>query len=615
MKNMSLKYTKKGTRTIVSHQDCLPFVAIDHQIVEIYKQKISGVKADKLCALNCKRSYTRGSDKPIYSFDSYSFIDKNETLRYDKEYLLLIYNNNIEQCERETNLFLNAANIKIPQVDKENSQSLDFGGGVAKLNIMDIIYLQNFRIFLRIEKNLLKAGLLYPHLDFLIQEVNILIRYASITLSKQLLNKDDNSLQAKTFGYLTLTQSGTILPLSLDDTDEISKFAIVGVWTYGEDITDENLKDSQLLKSRVWGLLSHFYIMPKFSCRFTYTKNNPSFLLINFNKKRSPKVFLFKISDKCSLNCKLSLENFNIYVDEAQGTMYKDNKTKVRSVNIDFSSTSQNPSLETSFHVHPDKSVYSKESQAKNFPQQLPIPVRRIQPEVKELTESDVSVIKYIREYQDKNEVFYRKTIEKMQDQISLLSQAIVSINQNLVYLNQKVVNVQKEHGGDTFILPDLTNSHSISESSNNIVFADDLKNSKTLSEILQVPNNKHYKRYKTSDVDIIPETEQFFVEDIKFSYNKCQKKTICKPSEQRLSRAEGSSLEFQIINDNSSSSLKKEENSSVLTKITKIYDQNEYNSRRENNASIPIPKINPKFKRYVPSSDSEVSDSGYDGL
>ena len=583
----------------------MPNLAIEQQLVEIYRQKIKDISADKICAFICKKSFIKGLDKPLYSFDEFYFPDKEDKIDYDIEYAILAYNNDIEQCVKEKDLYLKNKSTEIPVLNAQNSQAPEIKEGLANINLLDIVYLQNFRVFMKMEHDTLDIGLFYPHLDFSIIEININIRYPSIPLCRRLLNKDEESLGSKTFGYLTLTLRGTVLPLMHDADEDIMKYAIVGLWTFGEDVTEQSLNNCKSIQSRIWGLLTHFFRYSKISYRYTFTKEKNSFLFISFNKNSPPKVFLFKMTDKAELEGEIKLDQYKTDYKEIEGTIIKDKKNKVRSYNVDLSTIPREPSLHNSFEL----------PQIANPPYDRQTSAMGIQAEMRESIDSDASLIKYIKNYQDKNENFYRKTIEKMQDQIGLLSQAIVSINQNLAILNQKITNGQSERVTDTFILPDLTtNSLSISESSNNIVFADDLKGSKTLSEVQAVTNNNRHKRYKTNDIEVIKEKNlDNFNEPNSFD-NQANTNNENNKNEKTSLFANSSNYGFKTVKNVENIEPEVEDNKSYIMKsLNKMNADTEYNPKNENTGSIPVPKINPKFKRYVPSSDSEASETEND--
>lgn len=567
------------------------------------------ISADKVCAFVCKCVFVKNFDKPLYSFDEFYFPDKTDTIEYEHEYTILAYNNNIAQCKRERDMFFKGSGANVPGLNGQNSQDPEFRTGLANLNLLDVAYLQNFRIFLKIENDNLDVGILYPHLDFTIHKANLNIKYAATALNKMLFQKGEKPLGSKAFGYFTLTHTFILHPLMHDEKNS-TQFPKVGLWTFGENITEESLNNCKSTQARVWGLCTHFFKSSNITSRFTVSKDKNIFLFISFNLNSPPQIFVFKITDKSELDCETSLEHYKLNLRDAQGVAYKDSKTKVRSYNIDFSNHASEPSLHTSFEIHQNPSNFTKQSPNMNSRQDKPRSTTGIQADMKESTDSDMSIIKCLKDYQDKNEIFYRKTIERMQDQIGLLSQAIVSINQNLAILNQKVINNTSERVSDTFILPDLTtNSLSISESSNNLVFADDLKVSKTLSEVQIDSNNNKHKRYKTDDVEIIRQKDldnhkrksfdDQLIQDNK-EKTKNQDSVIFNESNFRYtmrSKKESLTPDDDIIEN------------SIVQSLNKMNSEIEYRPTNENTNSIPIPKINPKFKRYIPSSDSDSSE------
>ena len=592
---------------ILSYDEALPYFAIEQQLVELYRQKIKEVSADKLCIFVCKKAFVKGLNKTIYSFDKFYFPDKEDNIDYENEYAMLAYNNDISQCKRERDLYFKNISTEIPILNARNSQSPDTKDGLAHLNLLDIVYLQNFRIFMKLETDVLETGVLYPHLDFSIQEVNINIRYPSIPLCRMLLNKDDETLGSKTFGYLTLTVRGTVLPLMHDADEEVKKYAIVGLWTFGEDISAQSLDNCKSTQSRVWGLFTHFFKTSKISYRYTYTKQKNSFLFISFNKSSAPKIFLFKMTDKSGLESEISLDQYKIDYKETQGSILKDQKTKVKSYNIDLSTIPREPSSHNSFEIQ----------QGYNPPVDRLTSTTGIQAEMRESVDSDLSYKMRLKYYQETNDAYFKKTIEGMQDQLKVLSQAIVAINQNLAILNQKVMNGHSEKNTDTFILPNLTNnSLSISASSHNLVFADDLKVSKTLSEVQPVSTNNKHKRYKTNDIEVIKEKDLDNLMEPKSLDNQTENEKQDKIFEKPSSLNNSSNFGFTTIHKAESIEPEDEEmKNPIMSSLNQMKQETEYNPKNQNNGSIHVPKINPKFKRYVPSSDSEISDTESDAL
>lgn len=608
---MRARRANKGMRVVLAHEDTLPYIALSKQLVEMYRKELVKCNEDGFCTFVCKSAYVKGLEKPLYSFSEFFFPEKEDLLDYEKEYVALAYTGDIEECAKERDLYLNGQSANIPVLNANNIQDPDFKEGLTKLSLIDIVYLQNFRLFMKIDNDGLDMGVLSPHVDFSIQEISINIRYPSIPLCRRLLNKDEESLGSKTFGYLTLTSTGTVLPLMHDSYKEVTKYAMVGLWTFGEDITEQSLGNCKSAQSRVWGLLAHFFKHSAISYRFTFVKEKAAFLLISFNKNTQPKVFLFKMLEKPDAYNEISLSNYNVDFKDFEGVSFKNQKTKIRSFNIDLSNVPREPSLHMSVEILPKSNNFFKPSPKLNSRQDRPTSITGFQAEMRESVDSDLSLIKCIKNYQDKNEGFYRKTIERMQDQIGLLSQAIVSINQNLALLNQKIMNGQNERATDTFILPDLTtHSLSISESSNNLVFADDLKVSKTLSEVQVAQTNNRHKRYKTDDIEVIKERDpNSFKEPNSFDNLVTQDQQQKRPERRNRVPEEP---DFKIPAYDKDESVEPEDEDmqmQVIASLNLMNDAIEYNPKNENTTSIPLPKINPKFKRYMPSSDSDMSD------
>lgn len=133
-----------------------------------------------------------------------------------------------------------------------------------------------------------------------------------------------------------------------------------------------------------------------------------------------------------------------------------------------------------------------------------------IQVDLKNSDFSEKSFIDQFQQFRQENSNFYKETIQKMQEQMSILSQAIVQINHNLTQINQKIfldpspqglsLREQSSRKLVQDMMPQLTTkSLSISDISHqHNVHPEDLDVSHTISEA-ESKRKRQHRRYKTT--------------------------------------------------------------------------------------------------------------------
>lgn len=654
-------YEKKARienkKVIIQFDDILPSFAMETRLLYLYMHKMKDVTEEKMVAFvsSFKKMKTGSLNKPIVFFKEFFFTGGDTKTVFNQEFIMLAYNKNQEQCEFERDNYIQERNTALPIINADNIESVEDDKkkrNFINLSLLDMVYLQNFRIFMKVDnkEEHLDFRLLYPHLNFCLQEISWNFKYCSVGLSQKLLGKKDNELSCKSFGFLTMDSNSRILPLQYDDLDHVFQYPLVGVWIYGEDLSQENLENNKRIQMRVWGVLTHFLKHFKIKCRFSFIKKKTDFLLLSFNKNSQPKMFSTKIVDRSEMDKEITVDHFRVDInDENYIRTFKDKQNKDAPFFLfDFSQIERDYSQYNLLKINRPSSYLSKKSQIlafsdKNERNMSNSQTIGVQTDQKILDDSDFSVLNHIKTHQEKTEGFYRKTIEGMQTQINMLSQALISINQNLAILNQQIVSsnnqvplfnnyqnsFQNERASnDTskgFIFPDVT-TKSLSISSNTLNMTDQTPRiSKTYSEAQSEIKETKPERFTANDSEILHKKRHSINDEKSFiSTNNILPKNNSQPvpeePESRLIKEPKEVFDVDDYNklENNEETDKNEEQDKIsvpkqdiVKELNKINEEGEFNIN-DNNKSIPLPRIHAKFQN-LPSSDSDSSDNDDD--
>ena len=643
----------EGKKVIVQFDDVLPSINFEKAFLDLYINKLKKIEEERTVAIvsSLKRDNDGVDSKPGVYFKEFFFLGEDEGAAFEDEYAIIAYNKEIGQCVFERDNYRKEKNVKLPKVTSANIELLkkkksehDF----VSLSLLDMVYLQNFRIFMKCDykEERLDFNLMYPHLSFCLQEVKWPFKYCSVDLSQKLLQKKEFEEESKTFGFLTLDSNARILPLAYDDLDNIYKYPLIGVWIYGEKLNCRILEKSERIRSRVWGVLTHFLKNSKIKCRFSFTKNKSDFLLIGFNKGSQVKIFSTKVVDRTEMDHDVTMDTYRVDLnDESNFFSYNDKIGKQKNYfAFDFSKLERENHMSNLLKINKPTSYLSKKSQPIEHSTRGNQDMNNsqtigVQTEQKLIDDSDFSVLNHLKSHQERTEEFYEITIKNMQAQINMLSQALISVNQNLAILNQQVVSsnhqlpvfghqpsFQNEKTSNdtskTFILPDIT-TKSLSISSNTLNLTDQTpKLSKACSEIYSEGMEAKRKRYMTQDSDIKGKMnlecldeesihrsneneENILVENTTNIREDIKKEDS---SDKEIFKLNEFELEEEEDNTKERVEFKSEVKKDIVEELNKINREKEFNIN-ENNKSIPLARINPKFKNMV-SSDSELSDN-----
>lgn len=609
-----------GQKHFVLFQDLYPHIFLSAELVHEFQRKIDFAQEPKLINFYCSKKFKSDNifGKGVYFFEKFYMLDPIEVPNFQDEYNIIGYTNSKKQCEKIIKAFEKDLNTAIPCLTFENCAKSDKlvknHGFYENLNLFDFIFLQNYRILMFFNKTEFEFefSLIFPAFNFVYESIRFLYKMQSSPLAKRLLGKDpSNELAQPTFGFFSKDSSSRLVPLEYDNED-IGKVGLFGFWTYGIEVTDELLDNSKTVKQLVWGLHAHFLKNSKLGPK-DYFLQNKAYFYAAFNKTGSPRAFSTRIVDMDGSSNGISEKMFKIKVEkgidtEIDFTMFNPLETN------DKEQTFLEPEIDSSLKL----TKLSKTQHQKNGSffrnSNLDLSEIGIQTEIHESFEGDQSIIKYIK----KNEGFYRQTIDKMQEQINLLSQAVLSINQTLNLINLK----QNVHPSQTQTPPllneepnnglnDLTSkSITISESSNQLCLGkDEISRSKILSEVKKSP--KH-RRYRTEEIQILHLRKESIVnknqsEDFtNFAHQKGQSidQNIDNPVENDVE-----TVNQKPTSRNRTPEVKNNAEESILKKLNDINIKNEYSLTNVNNNSIPLPKINTRFQNYNKNTN-ETDDS-----
>lgn len=614
-------------------QDLHPHLFLPAELLTLFSQKISTAKTPKLVSFTCSKKLKKNDifGKNVFFFDEFYMLDPQEAPSFQDEYSLISYSESEKQCNHIVNSFLKDLNTDLPTLNKSNypvSPQINLQNSLHEhLTPFDFLFLQNYRVLMSLTPSTSEFDftLIFPAFNFVYESVAFPCKLQSSPLAKRLLNKDPaNEIATPTFGFFTMDSTSRLVPLEYNDP-QTQNVGLFGFWTYGVPATDEMLDNSKSIKQLVWGLHSYFKKNTKLGPRDYLFKNGGHFYAA-FNKGQSVKSYSARTVDKESNEPSIVTKRFKIPFQ------------KHIDVNIDF--TMFNPIEKTEFdHLTTQEDVSLPTTNTKVFdrvskvqansmsPSPLDLSEIGIQTEVRDSFDEDPSFLKCVQ----KNEHFYRTTIDKMQQQITLLSQAVFSINQtlNLINLQQhslpQIPNDSVSKNGFNFIedhqnnLQDATSkSITVSESSSlPRVSRDEFISSNVLSDFKRSP--KH-KRYKTQEIQILVSNKVPPSDTLKsdsFSITSSRDQLNIKNADlgvtQDFKNGSTQNLDVQDIgihNLGFSGTISVKE--TPLDHLNKINSRNEHSFSNLNNNSIPLLEINKRFHNYT-KRDAESDDSDFE--
>lgn len=204
----------------------------------------------------------------------------------------------------------NTQKIIIP-FDSSMEETTNFNMN-SVINTLDLVYYNNFRIFLFFKPDGLEKYLSFPNLDFQIRQIGQPLKFISTPLTLLLTEKSGHDLINNSsvlnsssssnyrnskecllqFGFLTIDQNKRICPLVSSDP-LIMELPLVGVWLYGIKINGEEILMEKKFDEtyKVWGLLTEFVKNTNFKKKYSYDEINKNFLLVAFNQDENPKFY------------------------------------------------------------------------------------------------------------------------------------------------------------------------------------------------------------------------------------------------------------------------------------------------------------------------------------
>lgn len=207
------------------------------------------------------------------------------------------------------------------------------------LSSLDLVYYNNFRIFLFFKPDGLEKYLSFPNLDFQLRQIGQPLKFISTPLTlllteksghdlinnSSVLNSSSSSIYRNSkesllqFGFLTIDQNKRICPLVSSDP-LIMELPLIGVWLYGIKINFEEISMEKKIDEtyKVWGLLTEFVKNTHFKRKYSYDEINKNFILVAFNQDENPKFYEVEImNDKERANewmfmkCNENQDNIN----------------------------------------------------------------------------------------------------------------------------------------------------------------------------------------------------------------------------------------------------------------------------------------------------------------
>lgn len=237
-----LMFPNKPKQFVVLFNNVLPKFCIPTELLQkcsLKQQKSPGQKV----AFSCSQKIVPKNpfSKVLYIFDDFFLVDGDERLRMQEEYYSFAFQKSLDSCQNLIEEFLNCEGefqcLSSPQEDSlSQTQSLDS---------MDLLFLQQFRLFLHIEDSLLTLFLLYPQLSLTVNCLTKIPKFVSLPLSEKLVQqKETPAFGQVTYGFLTLDSAKRIYPLSLEEKSKLRAYPICGVWVYGLHFNTTELESS-----------------------------------------------------------------------------------------------------------------------------------------------------------------------------------------------------------------------------------------------------------------------------------------------------------------------------------------------------------------------------------
>lgn len=176
------------------------------------------------------------------------------------------------------------------------------------LNILDMIYLNNFRVQIAIQRASSKENaykvhryIYFPNISFYMQQISQPFKLVSTPLTNILAKKykkPPNSSEKKKkrglkVGFLTLDQNQRILPFMASDP-LAQQVPLIGIWTYG---LKQQANESIDYRYAIWSILVEFTKNKQIFQRFSYDDIKKRFLLVMFNQDETPNFYEIEIID------------------------------------------------------------------------------------------------------------------------------------------------------------------------------------------------------------------------------------------------------------------------------------------------------------------------------
>ena len=271
----------------------------------------------------------------------------------------------------------------------------------------ELIYFSQFRVVLRLGGGFVGSRVILPRADFALSELGRTFRFPTTPLTKKLFGRESPA-ESTGSGFLTTDETGRILPLEFGQTGE---FPLLGLWLALPTLPESPLAMASI-RRRVWGLCTAFLRLS--ARKLSLHPRGAEFL-----------VFLFANG---ALRC------FKARTGGA----------RLRGICMEFRAPPARPGA-LSLHFARAKRKVEASTQ----------------------TEDAADLLSAIRENQRKNEEFYAGALAAMQEQISLLSRTLASMQGSALGGEQS--ELSRSNGGKAVgnpkVLPAYNHSLSLSAS------------------------------------------------------------------------------------------------------------------------------------------------------
>lgn len=242
----------------------------------------------------------------------------------------------IQNCEKGLSTFLNLDCT--PAVKKLSDFSLSEAHPIydcelfLDLNPIDLIFLNNFRVFLYTSNSKKKGRigltrlLYFPSLNFSIQMIQQPFKLVSTPLTHILTKKNPcnsgknssansfittsnssgrNKKTSIKFGFLTLDQNHRMCPLMASDPMAL-QVPLIGVWIFGINYPKSGENEIKITSENylIWGILAEFVKNQNLFEKYAYDERRKNFFLACFSTEENPKFYeveLLKGDNKWSL--------------------------------------------------------------------------------------------------------------------------------------------------------------------------------------------------------------------------------------------------------------------------------------------------------------------------